>query len=92
MGRVTRSYRQRLKQERDRVRTAYREALKDKQHQKALDGLWDAWASEEGAMTNSGITDPLKALLLTAVVDNGREIEKLRADLAKRSMESQAHH
>jgi len=34
-------------------------------------------------MTNSGITDALKALLLTAVVDNRREIEELRADLAE---------
>jgi len=83
MGRVTRSYRQRLKEERDRVKTVYRERLKDKEHQKALDGLWDAWGSEEGAMTNSGITDALKALLLTAVVDNRREIEELREDLAE---------
>jgi len=83
MGRVTRSFRRRLKEERDRVRTVYREGLKDKEHQKALDGLWNAWGSEEGAMTNSGITDALKALLLTAVVDNRREIEELRADLAE---------
>ena len=83
MGRVTRSYRQRLKKERDRITMVYREGLRDREHQKALDGLWDGWASEEGAMTNSGITDPLKALLLTAVVDNRREIEELRADLAK---------
>jgi hypothetical protein len=39
--------------------------------------------SEEGAMTNSGIPDALQALLLTAVVDNRREIEELRADLTK---------
>jgi hypothetical protein len=83
MGRVTRSYRQRLKEERDRIRKVYREQLKDKEHQKALDGLWDAWGSEEGAMTNSGITDALKALLLTAVVDNRREIENLRLQIGQ---------
>lgn len=82
MGRVTRSYRRRLKEERDRIRTIYRAHLKDKERQKAVDGLWEAWASEEGAMTNSGILDPLKALLLTALVENRREIEELQAHLA----------
>lgn len=82
MGRVTRSYRQRLKEERDRIRKIYRESLRDRERQKAVDGLWGCWASEEGAMTNSGMVDALKSLLLTAAVDNRKEIEKLRADLA----------
>ena len=88
LGRVTKSVRERLQEEMERLKRSYREALKDPERQRAFDELWRAWASEEGAMINSGVPTALDVLLLTAVVDNRREIEALRREVSGRDGEA----
>ena len=56
----------------------YRAALKDDALQRAFDELWPAWSSEQGAMIYAEVLSALDLLLLTAAVDNRREIEELR--------------
>ncbi len=80
MGRVTRdSMRVRLQDAAARLRDGYRAALKDGAMQEAFDELWPAWSSEQGAMIYAGVLSALDLLLLTAAVDNRREIDELRA-------------
>lgn len=81
LGRVTRSFRERLQNEMENLKKNYRETLKDEERQKAFDKLWEAWASEEGAMVNSSIPTALDVLLLTAVVDNRKALEELRREI-----------
>lgn len=61
------------------LRDRYRAALKDGAMQEAFDELWPAWSSEQGAMIYAGVLSALDLLLLTAAVDNRREIDELRA-------------
>jgi hypothetical protein len=80
MGRVTRdSMRVRLQDAVAQLRDRYRAALKDGAMQEAFDELWPAWSSEQGAMIYAGVLSALDLLLLTAAVDNRREIDELRA-------------
>jgi hypothetical protein len=80
MGRVTRdSMRVRLQDAAAQLRDRYRAALKDGAMQEAFDELWPAWSSEQGAMIYAGVLSALDLLLLTAAVDNRREIDELRA-------------
>jgi hypothetical protein len=71
------------------LRGRYRAALKDDGLQRAFDELWPAWSSEQGAMIYAEVLSALDLLLLTAAVDNRRQIEELReASLeAKRALE-----
>ncbi len=81
MGRVTRdSMRVRLQDAMENLRRKYREALKDEAMQGAFDELWPAWAEEQGAMIYAEVLSALDLLLLTAAVDNRREIEGLRRE------------
>ena len=81
MGRVTRdSMRVRLQDAMENLRKKYREALKDEAMQRAFDELWPAWAGEQGAMIYAEVLSALDLLLLTAAVDNRREIEGLRRE------------
>ena len=63
------------------LRKKYRAALKDDEMQRAFDELWPSWSSEQGAMIFAEVLSALDLLLLTAVVDNRREIEALRGEL-----------
>ena len=63
------------------LKKKYRAALKDDEMQEAFDELWPSWSSEQGAMIFAEILSALDLLLLTAAVDNRREIEALRAEL-----------
>jgi hypothetical protein len=63
------------------LREKYRAALKDDEMQEAFDELWPSWSSEQGAMIYAEVLSALDLLLLTAAVDNRREIEALRAEL-----------
>jgi hypothetical protein len=63
------------------LRKKYRAALKDDEMQKAFDELWPSWSSEQGAMIFAEVLSALDLLLLTAAVDNRREIEALRGEL-----------
>jgi len=84
MGRVTKSFRERIQNEMDSLKKNYREALKDRARQEAFDKIWEAWASEGGAMINSAVPTALDLLLLTAVVDNRKSIEEIRRELLGR--------
>lgn len=82
MGRITRdSMRGRLQDAMVHLRKKYRAALKDDEMQKAFDELWPSWSSEQGAMIFAEVLSALDLLLLTAAVDNRREIEALRGEL-----------
>ena len=72
------SMRVRLQDTMAQLKARYRAALKDDEMQRAFDELWPAWSSEEGAMIYAEVMSALDLLLLTAVVDNRREIEGLR--------------
>lgn len=60
------------------LKRSYREALKDDGMQGAFDGLWPAWSGEQAAMIYADVLSALDLLLLTAAVDNRREIEELK--------------
>ncbi|MGD2200012.1 MAG: hypothetical protein PVJ38_00095 [Candidatus Bathyarchaeota archaeon] len=64
-----------------RLRKKYRAALKDDEMQRAFDELWPAWSNEQGAMIYAQVLSALDLLLLTAAVDNRREIEELKGIL-----------
>ena len=82
MGRITRdSMRGRLQDAMVHLRNKYRAALKDDEMQEAFDELWPSWSSEQGAMIFAEVLSALDLLLLTAAVDNRREIEALRGEL-----------
>ena len=82
MGRIIRdSMRGRLQDAMVHLRKKYRAALKDDEMQRAFDELWPSWSSEQGAMVFAEVLSALDLLLLTAAVDNRREIEALRGEL-----------
>lgn len=84
LGRITKdSMRQRLQDLMVQLRGRYRAALKDDEMQRAFDGLWAAWSSEQGAMIHSEVLSAMDLLLLTSAVDNRREIEELRRTAAE---------
>jgi hypothetical protein len=60
------------------LRRSFREALKDDGMQVAFDDLWPAWSGEQAAMIYADVLSALDLLLLTAAVDNRREIEELK--------------
>ena len=66
-----------------KLRKRYRGALKDDEMQMAFDELWPAWSTEQGAMIYAEVLSSLDLLLLTAAVDNRREIETLRRENAE---------
>ena len=60
------------------MRDQFRAALKDDKLQGAFDELWPTWSSEMAAMIYSDILQVMDLILLTSIVDNRREIEKLK--------------
>ena len=70
----------RLQDAMENLRKKYREALKDEAMQRAFDELWPTWAGEQGAMIYAEVLSALDLLLLTAAVDNRKEIEGLRRE------------
>jgi hypothetical protein len=90
VGRITRdSMRGRLQDAMVHLKKKYRAALKDDEMQRAFDELWPAWSSEQGAMIYAEVLSALDLLLLTAAVDNRREIEELKRanEEARRTIE-----
>ena len=51
------------------------------QLQRAFDELWPTWSSEMAAMIYADILQVMDLILLTSIVDNRREIEKLKRKL-----------
>jgi len=69
-----------------KLRDMYRAALKDTDRFNAFMELFRAWDNEAAAMiyqAGDEVYHPIDLLNLTAVVDNRREIERLRATLAE---------
>ena len=77
LGRVTFPFRSLLKEEIGRLRRTYREALLDLKRREAFDSLVKTWSSELGAMSNASVPTVLEIMLLTAAVDNRKNIEEL---------------
>ena len=63
------------------LRKTFREALKEDELQEAFDELWPTWANEMAAMIFTEVLSALDLLILTAAVDNRREIMKLKQTL-----------
>ena len=61
-----------------KMRDQFRAALKDDDLQDAFDELWPTWSSEMAAMIHADILQVMDLILLTSVVDNRKEIEKLK--------------
>ena len=79
MGRLTRgSKRTRIQDYMKKMRGQFRAALKDDDLQTAFDELWPTWSSEMAAMIHADILQVMDLILLTSIVDNRREIEKLK--------------
>ena len=79
MGRITRdSMRVRLNDAMAKLKRKYRSALKEDEMQRAFDEFWPSWAGEQAAMIYSEVLSALDLLLLTAAVDNRRQIGELR--------------
>jgi hypothetical protein len=60
-----------------KLQKRYRAALKDTDMQKAFDELWPAWSTEQGAMIYAEVLSSIDLLLLTATVDNRKQIKRL---------------
>ena len=73
--------RTRLQDTMTQLNKRYKAALKDSSLQKAFEELWPAWSNEQGAMIYADILSSLDLLLLTAAVDNRREIEAIKRTL-----------
>jgi len=63
------------------LRKTFREALKEDELQEAFDELWPTWANEMAAMIFTEVLSALDLLVLTATVDNRREIMKIQRTL-----------
>ena len=82
MGRIQKgSMRTRLQDKMLMLRKTFREALKEDELQEAFDELWPTWANEQAAMIFTEVLSALDLLVLTAAVDNRREIMKLKQTL-----------
>ena len=66
MGRITR----------DSMRGCLNDAMANARAR--VDEFWPSWAGEQAAMIYSEVLSALDLLLLTAAVDNRRQIEELR--------------
>ena len=86
MGRVqAHSMRTRIQNQMKHLKNRFRAALKDNELQEAFDDFWPAWSSEMAAMIFAEVLSALDLLLLTSVVDNRREIMKLKARIYSRT-------
>ena len=73
--------RTRLQEKMMMLRKTFREALKEDELQEAFDELWPTWANEQAAMIFTEVLSALDLLVLTATVDNRREIMKIQQAL-----------
>jgi len=83
MGRLTKgSKRTRIQDYMKKMRDTFRAALKDDDLQTAFDELWPTWSGEMAAMIYADILQVMDLILLTSIVDNRREIEKLKNNIS----------
>ena len=66
-----------LKEEMNRLKRGYREALMDASRRDSFDRLLKAWSSEREAMNYAKVPTVLDVMLLTGLVDNRKLIETL---------------
>ena len=79
LGRIQKgSMRTRLQDKMLMLRKTFREALKEDELQEAFDELWPTWANEQAAMIFTEVLSALDLLVLTATVDNRKEIMKIQ--------------
>lgn len=79
MGRIlSASRRSRIQDKMKMLRRTFRAALKENELQEAFDELWPTWGSEIAAMIYSEVVSSLDLLVLTAAVDNRREIMRMK--------------
>ena len=79
MGRVqAQSMRTRIQDQMKHLKDRYRAALKENELQEAFDELWPTWSSEMAAMIYAEVLSVMDLLLLTSVLDNRREIRKMK--------------
>lgn len=76
-GRMTLPFRTILREEMNRLKRSYREALLDASRRDAFNSLLKVWSSEQGAMSYAKVPTVLDVMLLTAVIDNRKLIEDL---------------
>ena len=82
MGRITSgSMRTRIQDYMKILRDTFRAALKEDELQEAFDQLWPTWSAEMAAMIYAEVLSALDLLILTATVDNRREIMKIQQRL-----------
>jgi len=65
------------------LRKTFRAALKENELQEAFDTLWPTWSCEMEAMIYAEVLSALDLILLTSVVDNRREIERIKQELMR---------
>ena len=65
------------------LKDRYRAALKENELQEAFDELWPTWSSEMAARIYAEVLSVMDLLLLTSVLDNRREIRKLKKEMKK---------
>jgi len=73
--------RTRIQEKMKMLRKTYRAALKEDELQEAFDEIWPTWANEMAAMIFTDVPSALDLLVLTAAVDNRREIMKIHQAL-----------
>jgi hypothetical protein len=71
----------RIQDQMKNLKDRYRAALKENELQEAFDELWPTWSSEMAAMIYAEILSVMDLLLLTSVIDNRREIRKMKKEL-----------
>jgi len=79
MGRIIKgSKRTRIQDYMKKMRDTFRAALKDDDLKVAFDELWPTWSSEMATMIYADILQVMDLILLTSIVDNRREIERIK--------------
>ncbi len=81
MGRITIPFKMKFERELDALK-GFRDALANLEKQKAYDELIKACTAEQAALANADIPAMLDAMLLTASVDNRKQINHLQAEVA----------
>jgi hypothetical protein len=78
---ISGSMRTRIQDYMIQLKKRYRAALKDDDLQDAFDEFFPTWSSEMAAMIYADVLSALDLILLTATIDNRREIMKLREQI-----------
>jgi len=78
MGRLTVPFRVKFNEKIAMLRKLFQKALVDDERREAFNKIIEAWGVEAHAMSYLNLPTMMEAMLLTAVVDNRREIELIK--------------